>query len=103
MFVIWLILILNYLLNQLTIVEPPHLNRQELSQSKKFEINTLTPCQPAMSPTARRKSEERVISVSEWLRFCGEVRMAEEAPVATENTSAVVSTCFTWENEKYQS
>ena len=66
-----------------------------ISAKKKFETNTLTPCQPALSPTARRKSEERVISVSEWLRFCGEVRMAEEAPVATENTSAVVSTCFT--------
>ena len=54
-----------------------------------------------MSPTARRKSEERVISFSEWLRFCGEVRMAEEAPVATQNTSAVVSTCFTWGNYKH--
>ena len=67
-----------------------------------WKVSTLTPCQPARSPTARRKSAERVVSVSLGFGFVDscvlgflETRMAEEAPVATLNTSAVVSMCFT--------
>ena len=69
-------------------------HKSYLFKKKKLE-ETFTPCQPARSPTARRKSDEREISVSDKLEF-GETRMAEEAPPATVNTSAVVSMCFTW-------